>query len=259
MPLSCRDVPFEPTDVSTEPSKYSPGLLRLITITRVSRDLFLVAIGITLIVIAIVAPAAAGDSNRQAWLIGLIMMISFSIGALWHAAVPFDRDWPRWVRFLVSLGGIGLGWLLLAYALGGTGVLGERADATLINCRPESQYVASHTRTHLLSGGTQSDRITVLGCDAPVRWPDGSQEAFGVVGRPPGTVETFVKPGKVFAWAFDGEPAYPWPEALALGTAGGLMILQAVYSLVTVIIGGVLGSLRSRRPAADLPPSQLPG
>lgn len=245
------------TDTAAEPSRYSPGFLRLITITRVTRDLIIVVIGITLVVIAFVAPAPAGDLNREAWIIGLLMAITFAIGALWHLANPFDRRWPRWVRFLVSLGGIGLGWLLLSYALGGSGVFGERANATLTNCEPVSQYVVFHTHTRLF-GGTNSYRITVLGCDAPVRWPDGSQEVLGLTGRPAGTVATFVKPGKPFEWNVDEGPAYPWPEALAAGTAGGLMILQAVYSIIVLIVGGLLHSLTIRRSDTNLPPGRLP-
>jgi hypothetical protein len=252
----------ESPDTPAGPPQYSPELLRLIKIARTTRDLLIVVMGIALIVTGIVVRVPAGGDFNDAWIIGLIMVVGFGIGALWHAAFPFERTWPRWRRFLISLAGIGLGWALLAYPLGGTGVLGERAQATLTNCGPSTEHM------YLGHEGPFEHRTSIdlptIACDAVVRWPDGSRETLNVTGRQQCTVVSLVKPDSATSWAVDEGPAYPWPDALALGAVGGLMILQGAYSILVLIVDGLLGLfrliglIRPRRSAAAMPPGQLP-
>jgi hypothetical protein len=252
-------VTTEPADASTEPSKYSPGLLRLIKIARVTRDLLIMVGGLALIVIGFVHVPHTLAYN-YAWIFGLILFLAFGIAALFHT-FPFDRDWNRWVRFLWSLAGIGLGGVVVVIALGSSGFLGQRADATLTDCGPTTLYhhiSGSHTGIVGLLSGDDTFTTTATECDGPIRWPDGSRETVGVVGVRPGAVVNFVKPGMTTSWAVDEGPTYPWPDALSLGFVGALMFLQGVYSVVVVIVGGLLALLWPRRSDTNLPPGRLP-
>ena len=199
------------TTAPAKPFAYSPSTLRVIKISRMTRDAIGLVFGFVLIVYSIIW--CFTTSWSYAWIIGIIL-VGMSFAAMAVHSTPFERDWKGSTRFLLSLLGLILGVYFLANSLVLVGLVGEKAVATIDDC---------HTATHNGHG-------TV--CYAQVHWPDGttSESLFNGYAKV-GSSATFIKPPAIVSVLVNDEPQWTWPDALAFFGIAVAAILQALYSL----------------------------
>jgi hypothetical protein len=193
------------------------------------------------------------DSSMSQWaiVIGGIYTAVFGLGSVVHyGQQKFKRTWPRGRRWRLSIFGLLLGAYLILAAFAVSGYIGERTSNLDFppNVKTPCHYLANQ---HEYSDWTA--------CDLVAKWPDGTTTTVKAVparSTDTPTDLTVVRPG-FDPWPFAGnEHGFQLQDLVSLLAVGVPIALQAIFSILVLIIGG--GGQRRRARDAALPPGQLP-
>jgi hypothetical protein len=212
-------------------TQVDPAVLRRVRRFRVTRDLVVVAVGIALLVIGIVA-----GGSGTVWGVSIAMIVGFSAAAWFHARLrSSDRALSRRTHAIVAAIGLALGGYVVATGISAYGGIGQNATGVADYC----VYVPQQRHR---TGNTDQSTPAHNSCSVNATWPDGSTSLVNVdlpTDRTDGTTVAVHRPPAALAWLIPSGTQAPATEALALVAAGGLVVLQALAGL-TLLAGRAL-------------------
>lgn len=212
------------------PAPVDPAMLRRVRRFRVTRDLVVVALGVFVFIVGLVA----GGSSTT-WGLAIAMIVIFAIAAYAHSHMrSYRQAFTRRGRLILSLIGLVLGLYLGAAGIAGFGGFGQQGTGIARNC----VFVpATHQST---SHGVGSSRPAHNVCDATVTWPDGTSSQLAVdlpTNLNNGTRVLLHRPAAAFDWLAGPGVQTPWADALALVLTCLLLVGQAVASMIVLATG----------------------
>lgn len=222
----------ETPNTATEPPLYSDRTQQWVKISRLVRNLIMIAFGLALIGIGVVYSFTT--TWTYSWIVGIIVVAGYGVGAIWQFR-PYDREWSAGKRLLFSILALAGGLYFFGQAAPSLNLIGMQASATITNCETHSIIHRGPTTT----------------CYATVHWPDGTtSDREASSSHPVGSTQTYVKPPAYVGWVADEGVVQPWPDAVSFVGLAIAVILQAIWSMLLLVFNVFHGSPTKRRNAA---------